>query len=50
MTKNRDRKMFFSGQLFKTLWLSLAFTKVDKYLETSTAAVDPHHLKVKVEE
>ena len=26
---------------FKTLWLYLAFTKVNKYSQTITAAVDP---------
>ena len=43
-------KMFFSYQLSKTLWASLAFTKVNKHSQTSTAAVDPRHLKVEVAE
>ena len=43
-------KMSFAWQLFKILWSSLAFTKVNKYSQTSTAAVDPRHLKVKIAE
>ena len=42
--------MLFSWQLYKTLWSSLSFTKVIKYSQTSTAAVDPQHLKVEVVE
>ena len=45
---NDDKKSWlknaFSRQLFKTLSLSLTFTKVNKYLQISTAAVDPQHL------
>ena len=40
MTKNPDWKMFFSCQLIKTLWSSLAFKKLNKYSQTITAAVD----------
>ena len=43
-------KMFYTWQLFKTLWSSLAYTKVNKYSQTSTAAVDPRHFKVEVAE
>ena len=48
--KNPDWKMAFAWQLFKTLWSSLAFTKVNKYSQTNTAAVDPQSLKVEVTE
>ena len=50
MKENPGWKMFFAWQLFKTLWSSLAFTKVNKYSQSCTAAVDPGHLKVKVAE
>ena len=42
--------MFFTWQFFKTLWSSLAFTKLNKYSQTNTAGEDPQHLKVEVEE
>ena len=50
MKKNPGWKIFFAWQLFKTLWSSLAFTKVNKYSQTvdpGTAAMDHQHLKVK---
>ena len=50
MKENPGWKMFFAWQLFKTLWSSLAFTKVNKYSQMKTAAVDPQHLKVEVAE
>ena len=50
MKNNPGYKMFFAWKLFKMLWLSLTFTKVNKYLQISTAAVDPQHLKVEVAE
>ena len=31
-------------------WNTLAITKVNKYSQTNTAAVDPQHLKVEVAE
>ena len=46
MIKNSGWKMFFTRQFFKTLWLSLAFTKVNKYSQKNTVGVDPWHLKV----
>ena len=42
------RKMFFTWQFFKTLWSSLAFTKVNKCSQTNRAAVDSQHLKAEV--
>ena len=48
--KNPGWKMFFAWQHFKTLWPSLAFTKVNKYSQTSTAAVDAQYLEVEVAE
>ena len=42
--------MFFAWEFFKTLWSSLTFTKVNKYSQTNTAAVDPQNLKVEVAE
>ena len=33
MTQNHGWKMFFSCQLFKTFLPSLAFTKVNKYIQ-----------------
>ena len=50
MQKVPGWKMFFTWQFFKTLWSSLAFTKVNKYSQMKTAAVDPQHLKVEVAE
>ena len=47
--KNPGWKMFFAWQLFKTLWSSLTFAKVKKYSQTSTAAVEPLHLKSKLQ-
>ena len=44
MQKNPGR------QFFKILWSSLAFTNVNKYSQTNTAAVDTQHLKVEVAE
>ena len=43
-------KMFFAWHLFKTLWSSLAFTKVNKYSQISTAAVEHQNSKVEVAE
>ena len=48
--KNPGWKMFFTCQFFKTLWSSLAITKVNKYSQTTAAAVDPQHLKGEVAE
>ena len=48
MKEKPGLKMFFSWKLYKTLWLALAFTEVNKYLQTSTSAVHPCHLKVKI--
>ena len=48
MQKNPGWKMFLTWQFFKTLWSSLAFTKVNKYSQTNTVALDAQHLKVKV--
>ena len=48
MKKMPGLKMFFSWQLYKTVWLSLVFTEVNKYLQTSAAAVHTCHIKVKI--
>ena len=50
MQKIPGWKMFFTWQFFKTLWSSLAITKLNKYSQTNTAAVDPQHLKVEAAE
>ena len=43
-----DWKMFFTCQFLKRLWSSLAFTKVNEYSQTNTAAEDSQHLKVEI--
>ena len=43
-------KMSFAWQLFKILWSSLAFTKVNKYSQTNTTAVEPQQLKAEAAE
>ena len=48
--KNPGWEMFFAWQLFKTFWSPLTFTKVNKYSQIGTAAVDPRHLKFEVAE
>ena len=45
-----DWKMFFTCQFLKRLWSSLAFTKVNEYSQTNTAAEDSQHLKVEIAE
>ena len=50
MQKYHDWEMFFTWKCFKRLWSSLAFTKVNKYPQTNTAAENPQHLKLEVAE
>ena len=46
--KTLAEKCSLQWQLFKRLWSSLAFTKVNKYSQISTSVVDPRHLKIEV--
>ena len=49
----KKKKLWLKNVLYLTfqdIWSSLAFTKVNKYSQTSTVPVDPRHLKVEVAE
>ena len=48
--KKTGWKMFSTWKFFKTLSLSFTLTKVKKYSQTNTAAVNPQQLKVQVAE
>ena len=41
MTKSPSQEMSFSYQLLKTFSAAWGFTKVNKYSQTGTAAVNP---------